>query len=255
MAAAPNTTTSGILGNLTRTNIDPRNNQPYQSLAQRFQQVRASGQSTDNPLYEVWQMGLLPDGPPSYQGLPLGNSVASRNNILGHYDTSSIDALKARANAVGKSPWASMQEEALGSQGAKQAMQGVMGARSQLAQKGGLSRGASERLATAGARNATDARLGAAQQATMQDEQQKLDIMKALPGLESQEAQTRLAIDSPWLQMQGQNAQLQNAFNADLFKTKMGAYGAAKNSQAIANSASPDRPLWQKILDPGNFFG
>lgn len=226
-------TLSDVLTSVKGRKTDPRTGRPL-PYGQSVMGGRV--RYTDPALEELKQFGLLPTKAPEYQGLPVSQVQGALGRIERGYNTSDIDALRARATATGESPWAAMQREKLGGDATAQAMSGVLGARSQLAQKGGLSRGAAERLAASGARNALGARRQIAQDISLADEQQKLELLKALPGLETQKVQTQLALSSPWMELAGRDALARNQFGLDRFKTQMGAYGAAKTGKAIQES-------------------
>lgn len=178
------------------------------------------------------------------------------------YDPSGVQAFKERALQAGESPWARMMREkvdmeqgrALGSAGA-QAAGATSGAMSNLAMRGGLSRGAAERLARGGMRDMAQARQeiygrGAGQRLDIgiEDEKQRLAALGALPGLQAQAYETQLRGVSPWMDLAGKRLD----FEKDIFGQRMAGYGAEKTAEAIsgaygvrmpgATSVRPQRP-------------
>lgn len=178
------------------------------------------------------------------------------------YDQSGLQAFKERALQTGESPWARMMREktdmeqgkALSSAGA-QAAGATSGAMSNLAMRGGLSRGAAERLARGGMRDMAQARQeiygrGAGQRLDIgiEDEKQRLAALGALPGLQAQAYETQLRGVSPWMDLAGKRLD----FEKDIFGQRMAGYGAEKTAEAIsgaygtrmpgATSVRPQRP-------------
>lgn len=162
------------------------------------------------------------------------------------YDPSGVQAFKERALQAGESPWARMMREkvdmeqgrALGSAGA-QAAGATSGAMSNLAMRGGLSRGAAERLARGGMRDMAQARQdiygrGAGQRLDVgiEDERQRLAALGALPGLQMEEYKTRIGGISPWMDL-SKNLQ---GFQGDMFKARMATEGAGKVADTIASA-------------------
>ncbi len=186
-------------------------------------------------------------------------------------NTQGLEALRQRALSQGPSAWAGLAEQQQGLQaregrqraeqeGASQAAQ----AQSQLAMRGGLSGGAAERLAGQSARDIAMRRHGINRQAmnnrlgiSMQDEQNKLGLLSQLPGQELGYGQFDLANKQGAVNVAGQNRnaemqrnqfniantlgqmQNQNAYNADLYRSEMGAWGAGKQAEATLNSGRP----------------
>lgn len=160
------------------------------------------------------------------------------------YDPSGMAAFKERALQTGESPWASMmkqklgqeQSQALGTAGA-QARSGAAQGMSDLAMRGGLSRGASERLAGRGMRDLNQMRQdiygrGASQRLDVgiEDEKQRLAALGALPGLQMEEYRTKLGGASPWMDL----AKSRLGFETDIFGQRMAGRGSEQIAQAIS---------------------
>lgn len=142
------------------------------------------------------------------------SNLSSLEKLLSgiNLNTQGLEALRGRALATGQSPWASMMLEKQGLEEAgardRAAMSGNVGiaqAMSSLATRGGASRGARERIATKGAQSTMQARNAVARQGQLDrlgimatDENQKLDLLKMLPGAEVQALQPGLQKASMW---------------------------------------------------------
>jgi hypothetical protein len=127
-------------------------------------------------------------------------------------DKSGIDAIKARALATGQSPWASLMLE---KQGVEQAARGdelsrllsagTAKAYGDLGVRGGMRSGSRERVATKGLLDSVMKRQDLARQGQADrlgilttDEGQKLDLLKMLPGAQSQAFQSELNKANLW---------------------------------------------------------
>lgn len=131
-------------------------------------------------------------------------------------DKTSLNKLKDYSNtAVGESPWAQLMLEKEGvERGARNDEAGrasnaaTASAFSALATRGGLSKGARERIATKGASDLMKGRMAVARQGQLdrfnilgEDEKQKLDIMKALPGMDIAALSPELQKTNAWASM------------------------------------------------------
>lgn len=131
-------------------------------------------------------------------GSNLGELDTRMNGIQLNKD--GLNAIRSRALSSGMSPWASlmmdrqrMEESGNVDRAAGEQAGAEASARSNLAMRGGLSSGARERLARYGARDMMKAKSdiynrGASDRLgiQVQDENQKLDLLKGLPGMELQ---------------------------------------------------------------------
>lgn len=196
-------------------------------------------------------------------------------------NTQGLEEIRKRALSTGPSEWANLmtQQQGLEENKARQnAGEQEASARSEalsgLASKGGLSSGARERLATAGANNYAkslqDVGLQGQQQRLgigVQDQANQLQLLQGLPGMElaktgqdiqktgmwsglaNDESGRKQALDlsnrdyttgvdqfnlKNTLGEVGRNDQL----NMDAYKEKMAGYAAAKSSDALANNKS-----------------
>ena len=164
--------------------------------------------------------------------------VAFRSNMKGledklagiNLDKRGLEAIRGRALTQGPSEWQNLmlQKQGLEESGQRdragnQEASARSGAYSQLAAKGGLSTGARERLARSGAeglaqtmqdisRGGSESRLGIA----TEDERQKLDLLKNLPGMEIAALQPEFEKTKMWGTLadseagRGQNLDLAN---------------------------------------------
>ena len=146
-------------------------------------------------------------------------------------DKRGLDAFRERALAQpGTSAWEQMARQRQGAeemqardQAAQRAASGTAGARASLAMRGGLSGGARERLAMQGARDLNQVQQGVTQGAQLQRadiglnaENQRLQALGALPGMELQALQPEFQKVSAWQNMaqnEAQRAQQANQFN------------------------------------------
>lgn len=150
-------------------------------------------------------MNLLNDetGKPKYPGFQSlldkeTGLLPEKYMLKSELDTQALDKLQSEALGAGPSTWAQLQLDMQSADQAKtldnlakQAQGGVAGAQAQLAMKGGLSSGASERLSAGGARDLLAAQQGAqgagAQQKLgilAQDAATKQAILQSLPGMQ-----------------------------------------------------------------------
>lgn len=195
---------------------------------------------------------------------PQIGSMTSQNKL----NTQGLEALRSRAlQAPGtQSPWAKLQlqsqelgQNQLAGDAAKLANTSTQQAMSSLARSGGLTSGARERLAMQGANQSALSRQGVFGQGMqdklnigLQDEQQRLAALTALPQLESQAVQTRTAAQSPYFAALSSDRdaymggkQAENAFNLGRYGELMKAYGS--DQQANAATQAANRTLWDYL--------
>lgn len=196
-----------------------------------------------------------PDGTPK-AGATLAPGVADMLSKI-NPNTQGIDKYRSEALRTGPSAWAQLatkgqrgeQQTALDAAAHTSASQ-TAGAQADLAQHGGLTSGAAERVAAGGARNYLDMsqQIGQAGNANrlqigINDEQNRISQLGALPGMENEALQP--AFQKAQLQGQanqfditnaGKNAETQNAFDMNAYTEQMKAWAA--NKQADATSAS-----------------
>lgn len=232
--------------------------------------VRASGgvdRINQNAKWHKTMGAGVPDLP-TYQGMEtLGQKgVYSPNTLSGQQlqrlDETGLSALRTRATGTGPSPWMNMmlqkqgveQAEAMDT-AARTAAGQTASARNMLARSGGLSGGAAERLAAKGAESELMARQGVFRQGMLdranigvEDERQRLDLLKSLPGQELAAAQYKTAMDTYNTDALNQGQQFnignrmqdlsnRNQFGQNIFGTQMAGYGAQQTAAGIAASA------------------
>lgn len=195
----------------------------------------------------------------SQPGMAQFNSVlGADNNIADQYkmnlDTSNLDkgmgAVRERALGTGRSGWANLMlqqqnqdsQNALG-QANKDSLSSMQQAQSALAQRGGLSSGAAERLAGSSQKNMAMARLNANNQAAqgrmkigLQDENQRMQMLQALPGMETQALQPKMAQQQFNIGNSLKGVESQNQNNQQVYGEKMKAWAANRQADATERS-------------------
>lgn len=118
-------------------------------------------------------------------------------------NTDALQALRGEGlRAPGTaSPWATMALNQAKSTAGAQGNAQIAGAMSALASRGGVNRGARERIATNGSRGTMMAQQKAGMDIGLQDEANRMDILKALPGMEVQSLAPELQKTSMWANM------------------------------------------------------
>lgn len=179
-----------------------------------------------------------------------GNLKGNLDAINTKMDTSGLDAFKHEAMRSGPSSWATqantqqdlLQKNALNS-GAKSAAGQNAQAENALAMRGGLTSGAQERIATEGnknmlsmAQNATNQSNQNRTQIGINDEQNRVQELGMLPGMQTSVYQAGLAPQFQKAAMLQGDAQSQNAFNSNAYNQQMAAFGANQTANAIAGS-------------------
>lgn len=201
-----------------------------------------------NPLYN-------PDGTPK-AGTEMGPEIQAMLDKI-ELDSRGMDKYRSEALRSGPSAWAKLatgaqrgEEAAARDAAAQTAASATAGAKSNLAQRGGLTSGAAERLEAGGARNYLDmnSAIGRAGnqnrlQIGINDEQNRMTQLGALPGMEL----AQLEPEFQKTQLMGQanqfdltntakNAEAQNAFDMNAYTEQMKAWAANKQADATANS-------------------
>lgn len=210
--------------------------------------------------------GTLPDEyAATYDGVTPELEARLEDLVL---NTEGLDHLRERATTEGTSAWGDLMLEANELQRAKAlddmartSNTATAQAFSDIATRGGISRGAAERLATKGAVNAMMGGQGVRRDADLsalgirsEDEKMKLDLLKALPELEARAYDTQLAKENLWAKAAGQDAanraQTQqfnisnmigdirdrNKYESGRWDTLATAYGAERTAQAQENA-------------------
>lgn len=201
-----------------------------------------------NPLYN-------PDGT-AKAGTAMSPDVQAMMDKI-NPNTQGLDKFRQEALRTGPSAWASLAtqqqqgeesnaRDRAGSEAAGQTAQ----AKASLAQSGGLTSGAAERVAAGGARNYLDMsqQIGQAGnnnrlQIGMNDEQNRMTELGQLPGMENQALQpafqkAQLIGQAKQFDVGNQtaNASSQNAFNMGNYTEQMNAWGANKQADATQNA-------------------
>lgn len=183
-------------------------------------------------------------------------------------NTEGLEALRSRATGQGPSDWAKLMLQGQDVQyGAdKDALQKKLGsgqasAFSQLAARGGASRGSRERLATKGMQGGLMANQDLSRQKELNrlstlttDEGQKLDLLKALPGAEVASLQPALQKTNMWATLANSEANRkvdvdkqninsllsnntnQNSYNMNKYQSLMQGMAADRQATATENS-------------------
>ena len=165
-------------------------------------------------------------------------------------DQSGIKNFQQLADRQGPSDWANQATAQQGTlahnaldMGAKSVAGQGATARSQLAQRGGLSGGAAERVATEGQNNYLNMAQGVNQQKTtniqqigMNDAQNKMQEMSMVPGMQLGAANFASGVQQFNTQAQMANNSAENTFNLGQYQAQMAAYGAGQTAQATQNA-------------------
>lgn len=179
----------------------------------------------------------------------------------GRLDNRARDAMRNRALGKGPSEWAglmdkkiNMQTAGLKDQASVDNMASRQGAMDAAATRGGLMAGSAGRIASRGMINDVNGQQqannwGATGKANVaiEDERQKLDLMKVIPGMDLQAAQydtyvdaqnAGIANDAAKFNTQSQLGDVQDQNKSDLFKygQQMQGYGADKTADATINA-------------------
>lgn len=163
------------------------------------------------------------------------------------YDSSGIDAIKARALATGDSPWAALQrqqnemarQDNMGRVGT-QANSALAQARSGLAMRGGLSGGAGASLARQNMRDAMAARQGI----NRQDMQNQLAV-----GIKDQEMKDNFLSQLPGAQNAAFNAKLGQAQTAAQMGLGADQFNLQNSLSEISNKRQWDLDKWMKEME------
>ncbi len=161
-------------------------------------------------------------------------------------DHQGIDKYRQEALRTGPSSWANLagnQQGYLAKQAKSAGAQTVAGqnaqAMSDLAMRGGVDSGARERIATSGANNllnmnqkVNEDQSKNVMQIGMNDEQNRISQLGALPGLENEALKPQMFNVSN----QMNNNQSHNQFDMDQYKAQMEEWAASKQAEATANA-------------------
>jgi hypothetical protein len=187
--------------------------------------------------------GFIADYDPS-QALLNGYTNYTSQNDAG------IQALTQQALNPGQSAWANLADQQQDVQATNQKDVGAnsvagqtAGAMDNLAMQGGLSSGARERAQEGGAKNlmAMDQDVGRQEglnklQVGVNDQQNKMQQLSQLPGIEQNQANAWEGVRAGDLQNQINENQAANTYNQNLYQSQMGAWGAAQQASATAAS-------------------
>lgn len=204
----------------------------------------SSGKAPEDPYSGMPKLG-------PYQGAYDPSSMSMEKYIGSHYDDAGMKAFSQEALRKGPSAWSQLaresnraNEENSRERGAREVAGQTAQATDALAARGGLSSGARERAGMEGAKNymsmsqdtahaadANDMQIG------MNDEQNRIQQLGMLPGMEMQKTN---------MFSQGRGQDITNAvaetgrknlWNMEDYKQQMGAWGAAKQANAMESIA------------------
>ncbi len=206
----------------------------------------------------------MPEGAPlmmgdSYFGMPSTPSFVQAYDpatmnladyLSGKYDNAGIKSYREQALRKGPSQWAALAQQQNAQNTAASQDKAASTARGQeaqmedeLAMQGGLSSGARERAAQAGANNYMNmeqdlARQGNqnAMQIGMNDEQNRIQQLSALPGMDQSQAQMYEQAKQQDIANKMNATDRVNAYNQNLYNKSMEAWGAGKQADATAAS-------------------
>lgn len=192
--------------------------------------------ANQQPQYPTYQNAYDPGLLAAYQGI--------------NPDSRGMDQFRKEALRTGPSPWADLANEKLDTyrrQGLNQIAKGAAGeaagARTQLAMRGGLDSGASERIAKSAARNYLDLGqelrsdvTGKRQDVAIADEKNRVSQLGALPGMELAWTAPQLEKAKYASQLDMQDRAGRNAWNMGLYNSQMAAWAAQQQANAIRDS-------------------
>jgi len=161
-----------------------------------------------------------------------------------------FNQFRQEALRKGPSSWANLAKTKLAmdaleerEKGARTVAAGKAEAMNELAMRGGLSSGARERLAESGAKNLLDMTQNVNRQGKsnalnigIQDEQNRIQQLSALPGVENQRVSAWQNVRSQDLGNLLKENENRNQFNQNKYNQQMSAWAAGKQAEATANS-------------------
>ncbi len=222
---------------------------------------------------------VIPGQPSPVAGMPASPGYIQNYNpqtmslLPGYQQTQAAndqgyDAYSQAALRKGPSPWATMasqQQNQMETQNRNKAATTsagtTAGTEAALASTGGLSSGARERAQEGGARSTMGALQGASEQNTqnqtqigMNDEQNRMQMLSQLPGMEQQRVSGWENVAGGDLNRQVAEDQAQNQYNMGIYGIQSTA--AAANNTANAEQAAADAQAKKGLLgDNGGFLG
>jgi len=197
--------------------------------------------------------GYIPGWNPGLQFAPELDARLGKINL----NTTGLDKFRGEATRSGPSFWASLMtnkslaEEAQAKDRAvSQSRAGVRTAEADLASKGGLSSGARERIARSGARDLLAVGQDVARQGNLNrmqigvnDEQNRIQQLSMLPGMESSAYNDALKKESMWdaarksdIDAAVQENARRQQYNNMVYQEQMRAWAANRQAQATENS-------------------
>lgn len=194
----------------------------------------------------------------SYDPRTMSMTPALQGQLNGNQlNQAGLNKYRGEAMRTGPSAWAGLANQQQSAEqmnqqnlGARQAASAGADARSQLAMGGGLSSGASERVAREQGRNYLGMSQNAAQQGAqnrmqvgLNDEQNRISQLGSLPGMDVAAHGAGLQDINAWAQgkqfdvgNQVNEGRAQNLFNSEQYKNQMAAWGANNQANATAQS-------------------
>lgn len=248
----------------------------YQMLAQKYDETAAlknngsaDGSTQDTPLADLFaaqqkakmeQMkaqGLNPDGSPiapQFQSLlDASGNLADKYKLNLKQDTQALDQFSQTAlrGAGVDSPWAKLQLEQQGinqlnsaDNAAAGSANSMLQAASRLAQTGGVSGGARERLARQGAQAGFIGRQGVERQGMLdrlniksQDEAQRMTQLGQLQGLNNTQADINSKVDQYNIGNNLKEVDSKRLFDSNQYNERMRAWAAGKSADAQRSAA------------------
>lgn len=170
--------------------------------------------------------------------------------LQGKYDHSGYDQFKAEAMRKGPSAWATLAKQSQGAQVSDQREKGAAQTNAQTAQamdevaaRGGLSSGARERAATEGSKNYLSMSQDLTRQQNlnnmqigMNDEQNRIQELSQVPGMEQGQAQMWEGAKQQDTANTLAENERRNSYNSNVYNQQMQAWGANRQAQATENA-------------------
>lgn len=178
------------------------------------------------------------------------STMSLSDYLAGKYDSSGLKAFQSEALRKGPSAWANLatQDQAVQAGAARENAAGQTNSQTSqamddLASRGGLSSGARERATTEGAKNylSMSQDLGRQEnlnklQIGMNDQQNKIQELSALPGMQQQQAQMYTSAKQADIASTVAENANRNNYNQSTYGTQMAGWAANQQANATAKS-------------------
>ena len=241
----------GLLGNATQNGLQ-NGGGPLEGAGQMLGPLDIFGWDKSGERANAALGNQFMANSPRPRNIQYQNSYTPGMQMEGQFNpnTQGLNAFRTEALRTGPSRGAQLQmgqQNLMQTQGRNQAARDVAGAtagsRSQLAMRGGLTGGASERLAKQGKKdlfnmqqNLQAQKMGNAATIGIADEQSRMGQLAQLPGMENQALQPGMQSKMFDVTNQMKNNMGRNAFDMQQYEAQMKAFENAQQANAMLNS-------------------